>query len=276
MKYLIILLSMILSGQLSLAQEGTAVRAKEIVRDYPLEIAWHKTTLLLFPAPIQDADRGDSYVLAEQPEGVENVLKVKAGARDFEPSNLHVVTKDGKVYAFTVSYNENPVDQTIDIGKLPPHSPITFDGVSLNSREIEFAAAGIKGAEPFIKGVKKAKYRMELRLEAIFVKDDVLFFRYNLKNNTHIRHDAAAPRFYVRDKRRAKRTAVQDTEMDALFVQHSGVPEDGNGQTIIVAFPKFTIAESKFFVTEFMEQGGDRNLECRISQKKLLQARTLN
>lgn len=258
------------------AQEAVSVKARQIVSDYPLEITWHKTTLLLFPAPIQDADRGDAYVLAERVEGVENVLKVKAGERDFQTSNLHVITTDGKVYAFTVTYADQPAVFTIDMGKQPPHSPVTFDGISLNSKELEFAAAAIKGSPPFINGVGRKRHGMELRLEGIFIKQDVLFFRYNLKNNTQIGHDAAAPRFYVRDKKRAKRTAVQDTEMEAVFAQFSGVPESTEGQTIITAFPKFTIAESKYFVTEFMEQGGDRNVECRIDQKKLLQARKLD
>jgi len=91
-----------------------------------------------------------------------------------------------------------------------------------------------------------------------------------------IKYDPASLRFYVRDKKRAKRTAVQDTEMQPVFVQHSGNIESSKGQTIIVAFPKFTIAESKYFVTELMEQGGDRNLACKIDQGKLLQAKTID
>ncbi|MBK1439792.1 conjugative transposon protein TraN [Parapedobacter sp. ISTM3] len=276
MKNLIIPLLALLVAPAAVAQEVVPVKAKQIVSDYPLEITWHKTTLLLFPSPIQDADRGDAYVLAERIDGVENVLKVKAGERDFRPSNLHVITTDGRVYAFTVTYADQPPVFTIDMGKQPPHSPVTFDGISLNSRDLEFAAAAIKGSPPFIRGVGQKRHGMGMRLDGVFIKADVLFFRYNLKNNTQIRHDAAAPRFYIRDKKRAKRTAVQDTEMEAVFVQHSGVPENAEGQTIIIAFPKFTIAESKYFVTEITETGGDRNVECRIDQKKLLRARKLD
>lgn len=260
----------------SVAQQKEPIKAKEIITDYPLDITWHKTTVLIFPAAIQDADRGDRYVKAEKAEGVENMLKVKAGQQHFLQSNLHVVTTDGKVYGFTVNYAENPSTYLIDMGKVYPHSPVTFEGISLNSKDLELKAATIRGIAPFISKVKQDKYDMDLKLEGIFVKDDVLMMHYKIKNGSQIRYDGAAPRFYIRDKKRAKRTAVQDTEVKAVYVQRSGKPEDPEGQSIIVAFPKFTIAENKYFVTEFMEQGGDRNLECRFDQGKLLQAKTLN
>jgi hypothetical protein len=44
---------------------------------------------------------------------------------------------------------------------------------------------------------------------------------------------------------------------------------------IIVAFPKFAIAENKLLVTEVSEYGGDRNLVSSLSQKKLLRAKVL-
>ncbi|OJV52285.1 MAG: conjugative transposon protein TraN [Bacteroidetes bacterium 43-16] len=277
MKRIIFLAFAFLSAMgIAMAQQHDAIRAKSVIADRQLEITWHKTTLLLFPAPIQDGSRGDKTILAERVEGVENALKVKAAERGFPQSNLHVVTTDGKVYAFTVNYNEYPSEFTIDMGTQPSHSPATFEGISLNSRELELRAATIKGIPPFVRKVRQSRFGMELRLEGIFVKDDVLFFRYSLSNQAQIKYDPASLRFYVRDKKRAKRTAVQDTEMQPVFVQHSGNIESSKGQTIIVAFPKFTIAESKYFVTELMEQGGDRNLACKIDQGKLLQAKTID
>lgn len=276
MKHIIFLIIAVCSAsQFVCAQQSDFVKAKEVVTDHHLDVTWHKTTVLIFPSAIKDADRGESYILAERPEGVENVLKVKAGKRYFQQSNLHVVTTDGKVYAFTINYNENPNNFTIDMGTKRPHSPVRFEGISLNSRDMELAVATLKGVEPFVRNVKKSRYGMQMRLEGIFVLDDVLFFRYRLKNNTQIRYDGTPPRFYIRDKKRAKRTAVQDTEVEPLIVYHIGEPEKAAGQTIIAAFKKFTIADSKNFVTEFGEIGGDRELETHINQKKLLLARAL-
>jgi conjugative transposon TraN protein len=275
MKYLLAII-MLLTGINLQAQTGNSFTDAALIPPFNLDITWHKTTMLIFPAAIQSADRGDSYVLAEKVKGVDNVLKVKAGQKTFESSNLQVITVDGKVYAFNVNYVEEPTSLTIDLRRQPPYAPVTFQGVSLNSKEIEQYAGIIAAGEPFLKKGRFHKHGLDLFLEGVYIKDDVLFFRYHLKNSTGIGYDAASTRFYIRDKKRSKRTAVQDKESDPLLVQKSGKPEDALGQTIIVAFPKFTIAESKYFVTEIMEQDGDRNPVSGLDQDILLRAKALH
>jgi conjugative transposon TraN protein len=275
MKYLIIIAA--LCAALSAkAQQTDSISSKAVLPSYHLDITWHKTTLLIFPAAIQSADRGDKYVLAEKVKGVDNALKVKAGQKEFEPSNLHVITSDGNVYDFNVSYADQPAYQTLDLRKQPPFAAAVFKGVSLNSKELEEYAAIVTGSYPFLNGVHYHKHGMEFKLNGIYVKGDVLFFRYTVKNQTAIRYDAGSLRFYIRDKDKAKRTAAQDQEIRPLYVQNTGIAENDSGETIVAAFAKFTIAENKNFVTELMEQGGDRNPSCKLDQDKLLQAKALS
>jgi conjugative transposon TraN protein len=245
------------------------------IAPFKLDITFHKTSLLIFPAGIQSADRGGSYVLAEKVKGSENVLKVKAAQKDFEQSNLQVITVDGKVYAFTVNYADTPAQLTIDLRKQPPYAPVTFKGLSLNDKEIESYAGIIAATQPFLKKQQFSRYGLKLWIEGIYVKDDVLFFRYHLKNRTSLKYEAASLRFYTRDKKKSKRTAVQDRESEPVFVLRKGLPEDPAGQTIIAAFPRFTIAEGKYFAAELMESNGDRNPFTRTTQKLLLKARVL-
>jgi conjugative transposon TraN protein len=274
MKYLIIIAA--LCAALSAkAQQTESISSKAVLPSYHLDITWHKTTLLIFPAAIQSADRGDKYVLAEKVKGVDNALKVKAGQKEFEPSNLHVITSDGNVYDFNVSYADQPAYQTIDLRKQPPFAAAVFKGASLNSKELQDYAAIVTGSYPFLKRVHYRKHGMDFRLDGIYIKGDVLFFRYKVKNKTAIRYDTGSLRFYIRDKDKAKRTAGQDQEIQPLYVQHTGTAENDNGETIVAAFAKFTIAENKNFVTELMEQGGDRNPSCKLDQDRLLQAKRL-
>lgn len=274
MKYLMIIAA--LCAALSAkAQQTDSIDSKALLPSYHLDITWHKTTLLIFPAAIQSADRGDKYVLAEKVKGVDNALKVKAGQKEFEPSNLHVITSDGNVYDFNVSYTDQPAYQTVDLRKQPPFAAPVFKGVSLNSKELEDYAGIVTGSYPFLSGVHYRKHGIDFKLDGIYIKDDVLFFRYKVKNKTAIRYDAGSLRFYIRDKNKAKRTAEQDKEISPLYVQHTGIAENDNGETIVAAFPKGTIAENKDFVTELMEQGGDRNPSCKLDQDKLLRAKTL-
>lgn len=274
MKYLILLLLLVTGLNLQ-AQQPVPVDAATLIPAYKLDISWHKTTLLIFPAPVLDADRGDEYVLAETVKDANNILKVKAGQKGFEQSNLQVVTKDGKVYSFIVNYSEDAPSLPVDMGKQPPYAPITFKGVSLNSKQLDTFAAKVAGSLPFVSGGSYHKHGMDFGLDGIYIKDDVMFFQFHLKNKTQIRYDAASLRFYLRDKKSVKRTASQDKEILPLLIKYTGTPESGKGQAIVVAFPKFTISEKKLVTAELMEQGGDRNPVTRLDQKKLLKARPL-
>jgi conjugative transposon TraN protein len=275
MKYLLIMLCATLANISVNAQSGLLLDNNTVIPAYNLDITWHKTTLLIFPAPIKDADRGDKYILAETVPEVNNVLKVKAGQKGFAQSNLQVVTKDGKVYSFVVNYNEDAPSLPVDMGRQPPYAPITFKGVSLNSKDLDHYSALVAGSNAFLSKKAYHKHGMEFGLDGIYVKDDVLFFQYHLKNEKQISYQAASLRFYVRDKKSVKRTASQDKEILPLYVRETGLPESGKGRTIIVAFPKFTISERKYLSAELMEQDGDRNPFYRLDQKTLFKARKL-
>lgn len=273
MKQLLMLLTVLCSICVHAQNSQPADSAK--IASINLDITWHKTTLLIFPAAIKSADRGDRYVLAEKVKGVENVLKVKAGEKDFVQSNLQVITADGKVFSFTVSYLDSPAYQTLDLRKQPPFAPVTFTNGSLNSEQMQQYCSLVAGSYPFLKRIRSERDGVKLELDGIYIKKDVLLFRYKLTNTSTIPFDAASLRFYIRDRRKAKRTAEQDREVTPLYVQHAGLPEYDKGQVIVAAFDKFTIAESKHFVTELMEDGGDRNPAFKITERKLLKARKI-
>jgi len=273
MRYFLALLALV--ATIGTKAQTTGFSDAAIVQPFSLDITFHKTTMLVFPTAIQSANRGDSYVLAEKVRGAENVLKVKAGQKDFEQSSLQVITVDGKVYSFTVNYADQPTILTIDMRKQPPYSPVSFKGLSLNSVEIEKYADVIVAGGAFMNKGKYSAHGMDFRLKGIYIKDDVLFLRYQLSNGTGIRYDVASLRFYVRDKRIPKRTAVQDREIVPVHLGYSGKPEDAHGQTIVAAFPKFTIADRKVFVAELMELEGDRNPISALDQKLLLKAKQL-
>lgn len=273
-KLLFVLCSLLVGAPSSFAQQNRIIENAQLP-SFPLDISWHKTSLLIFPQPIRRADRGDSYVLAETFKDADNILKVKAGKRNFEESNLQVVTVDGKVYCFTVNYKDNISGRPIDMGRAMPYAPVTFAGISLNSKEIEDISAKIAQSYAFLHGGSFHRYGIRLETQGIYVKNDVLFFQFRIKNSTHIPYESSSIRFYIRDRKRAKRTASQDTEVVPLNVLQSGSPESDRGKTIVAAFPRFTIAENKYFCIEIMERQGDRNPGSRIKQKKLLKARGL-
>lgn len=274
MKYLMYLLALVTA--IGAKAQDSNFNKDAIIPAYNLQITTGKTTLLIFPAAIQSADRGNRFVLAEKIKNVDNVLKVKAGQQQFDSSTLHVITSDGKVYAFNVSYAADPGYQTLDLRKQSTLSPVEFKDIPLNSVQLSDCVRSIALQKGFIKHVRDRKYGLSLVLDGIYVKSDVLFFRYRLKNTTAIRYEIGSMRFYIRDKEKIKRTAEQDKETLPAYTYYEGAAEKDKGETIVVAFPKFTIAEDKYFVTEITEKGGDRNPACRLDQGKLLEAQSLN
>lgn len=244
-----------------------------LVQPYQLDITWHKTTLLIFPASIQNADRGDQYVLAQKVKGTDNILKVKAGQKNFKQSNLSVITKDGKVYSFTVNYSDNPTYQVVDLRKNRKKTPAKFSGLSLKKNQIEGYTKLIVRQRSFVHGIKQHKFQMKFKLRGIYVKDDVLFFRFSLNNKTQLQYDIGFLRFYIKDKKQPKRTAVQEKEIKPMLLKI--LPSKNTGKTIVVAFKKFSIADDKNFIIELMEKDGDRHFQLKVPQRKLLKARTL-
>jgi len=274
MKRLMILLIAMATG-LTLFAQKLELGAESAIASYRLELAWHKTTMLIFPSPVKLGQRGDGPVLAEKAKDVENVLLVKAGQKNFPESNLQVITDDGKVYAFTVSYNEQPANTTFDLRKQKPIGPVTFTGGRLNEEQVRQLAHRITAIKPlYHKG--GTRNGIGFHLAGIYIKDDLLFIRYHVRNFSAIGYDRASIRFFIRDRKRAKRTAEQDNESLPLLVHSAGLPEDGSGQTIVAVFPKFTIADNKFFIAQLMEAGGDRNAGHKISQQRLLRVFRLN
>lgn len=260
------ILTLLLFSQDQVSAQNLGFNPASQVMPYQLDITEHKTSMLIFPVAIQSADRGETYVLAERVKGVENVLKIKAGKKNFEPSNLQVITVDGRVYTFNVHYSQEPEFLTFDLRKEQPPAPVIFGGVSLNDKDLAVYAEVVGALQPSFKKARAASFGVELYLKGIYTKNDVLFLTYNLKNRTTIKYDIASLRFYIRDKKKAKRSAVRDFETVPLHIVHFGSSEEPEGQNIVVAFPKFSVAEDKFFVAEVMELNGDRNPVSRFDQ----------
>ncbi len=63
-----------------------------------LDVCYSKTTHIVFPSAIVSIDRGSGNILVEKADGVENVLKVKAGTKGFDETSLAVITSGNKLY----------------------------------------------------------------------------------------------------------------------------------------------------------------------------------
>ena len=123
---------------------------------------------------------------------------------------------------------------------------------------------------------KEVKDDITLALQGMYTKDDLFLLPVHMLNKSNIRYDVDFLKFYIRDKKLAKRTAIQESEVVPLFVYNAGqtvIPGPG-GMDQVYVLRKFTIPDDKNLV-EMFERGGGRHLTFNVSNDDILKARKL-
>ena len=224
-----------------------------------LFISPQKTTSLIFPYPIRHVDRGTKDVLVQSVKEADNILLVKAASQNFPKTNLSVVTEDGSVYALAVAYGES----SSSVYYFPPQAKMP----------VSVYANSILDNPKTVIGVRDASWDMIARVIGIYIKDDVIFYQLQFINQSSIDYDINFLRFYIRDKRRAKRTALQEAELKLLYTAGNLKEVKANSQnTVVVALDKFTIPDAKYLAIEIGERNGGRNLLLKVNNRRIVKA----
>ena len=244
------------------------------IEPYPLAIAYQKTTNLVFPYSIKSVDRGSQSVLAQKLKGVENILQIKAGNEGFEETNLTVITAEGKLYSFLLNYTSQPSVLNLTFGiQNPSVKDAFFSSEDHNEAEIQAYSNAVAVEKKKIHGIKDKKYGMRFRLDGLFIRDNVMYYRIKIKNKSNINYDIDQLRFYIRDRKKAKRTATQEIEVKPLYIQNESPTIRGQSEhTFVFALPKFTIPDQKYFAIQLMEKNGGRHLELNVKDRKITKA----
>lgn len=260
---------------LPLAIAGATAQDRILPRN--LSVAYHKTTNLVFPYTIKSVDRGSRDVLVQIAKNVGNVLQVKAGYRDFEETNLTVITADGHLYSFLVGYSTHPDLNVVLDRPLPEHrSGITFTDAGDYESAVSDASEKAARRKHFLRKKDRA-FDITLKLGGIYVVDGLMYFQLELRNDSHIGYDIGQLRFYIRDRKKARRTASQEIELEPLYVRGNTASIAGRSlQTVVVAMRKFTIPDKKYLAVQLMEEHGGRHLELRAGNRALIRSRLLN
>jgi conjugative transposon TraN protein len=241
-------------------------------------ITTDRTTSLLFPAAIRHVDLGTQDVLAEQVSEAENLLLVKAGQADFKETNLTVVTADGRLYSFKVVYDPNPsmLVHRLNAAAASNSADIAFEGELMKPQDLEAYCKGILDNNRSMRGIVDASWDVIARVYGIYIKDNVIFYQLLLDNQSTIDYDIDFIRFYIRDKKKSKRTANQEIELKPLFTAGNIKSVEGmRQQTVSFALEKFTLPDAKYLAIEIMEKNGGRHLKLKISNRKIVRARVL-
>jgi len=252
----------------------------EPIQPLAIDVTTGQTTILVFPAPVIGADRGNGNIVTKTLTGTQNVLRVKAAQADFSPTNLTVITNDGRLYAFTVDYKTRPMQLTYNLNVINREAipaPVLIRPGMLNDAEVADYARLIASAKPFVNAPKNKAGKMTLTLKGVYVHQGVLFLQLQLRNKSTIAYDQDFSRFYIRDHKQIRRTAAMEKEISPLFFYQDSEGSIGGAdkRTIVVAFEKFQISRGRDFMIELFERNGERHLSLRLSEKDIEQAKTI-
>lgn len=256
------------------------------IQPYRMEVTYDKTSHLIFPTAIRYVDLGSEYLIAGKAEDAENVLRVNATVRDFEPeTNFSVITNDGRFYSFNVYYSSYPEAMSYDLLTMQKAvdkangNDVLFEELGNNSPSL----AGLlletiyKKDKRIVKHIGAKSFGIQFILKGIYIHNGKYYFHTELRNRTNVPFQIDFMNFKVVDKKVAKRTVVQERPMIPLRTYKP--LDDIAGKTIeqnVFLLDQFTIADDKVLLIEIFEKNGGRHQTLQIENSDLIKARLIN
>ncbi|WP_037316045.1 conjugative transposon protein TraN [Salegentibacter sp. Hel_I_6] len=255
------------------------------IAPYRIEVTYNKTSHLIFPTTIRYVDLGSEYLIAGKAEDAENVLRVKAAVRDFEPeTNFSVITDDGRFYSFNVFYSTDPLVLSYDLLNTfkaldkPKGNAVFFEELGNSSPSlISLIMETIyKQDKRTLKRISDKSFGIQFTLKGIYIHNGKYYFHTELSNQTNVPFEIDFINFKVVDKKKAKRTAVQENPLTTLRTYK---PLDKiNGKTTnrnIFLINQFTIANDKMLLIEVFEENGGRHQRLKVKNSDLIKAQLI-
>ncbi|UPZ16200.1 conjugative transposon protein TraN [Flavobacterium humidisoli] len=256
------------------------------IEPYKMEVTYDKTSHLIFPTAIRYVDLGSEYLIAGKADDAENVLRVKASVREFEPeTNFSVITNDGRFYSFNVHYSSFPEAISYDLLTMQKTldkasgNDVLFEELGSNSPSL----AGLlletiyKNDKRIVKHIGAKSFGIQFILKGIYIHNGKYYFHTALGNRTNVPFQIDFINFKVVDKKVAKRTVVQERPMIPLRIYKpldaiSGKSMEQN----VFLLDQFTIADDKVLQIEIFEKNGGRNQVLQVENSDLIRARLIN
>lgn len=256
------------------------------IEPYRMDVTYDKTSHLIFPTAIRYVDLGSEYLIAGKAEDAENVLRVKASVRDFEPeTNFSVITNDGRFYSFNVYYSSYPEALSYDLLTMQKvvdkanGNDVIFEELGNNSPSL----AGLllktiyNKDKRIVKHIGAKSFGIQFILKGIYIHNGKYYFHTELRNRTNVPFQIDFINFKVVDKKVAKRTVVQERPMIPLRTYKSldGIAGKSIEQNVFL-LDQFTIADDKVLLIEIFERNGGRHQTLQVENSDLIKARLIN
>ncbi len=261
-----------------------------MIPPHALEVAFNKTTHVIFPSEIVYVDLGDENLVAGLADGAKNVLRVKSAVKSFKSeTNLTVITDDGCFFTFNVKFAKEPLLLNIEM------TDFIHDGEAVNrpnnAQEIYLERLGqespmlvklimksiYKQNKREIKHIGSKRFGVQFILKSIYTNNGLLYFHTELKNTSNIAFDIDYISFKIVDKKVVKRTAMQEQVLEPLRAQNYVTVVNGKkSERTVFALEKFTIPDDKLLVIEVAEKEGGRNQSFVVENGDIVRANVID
>ena len=261
-----------------------------MIPPHALEVAFNKTTHVIFPSEIVYVDLGDENLVAGLADGAKNVLRVKSAVKSFKSeTNLTVITDDGCFFTFNVKFAKEPLLLNIEM------TDFIHDGEAVNrpnnAQEIYLERLGQespmlvklimksihKQDRREIKHIGSKRFGVQFILKSIYTNNGLLYFHTELKNTSNIAFDIDYISFKIVDKKVVKRTAMQEQVLEPLRAQNYVTVVNGKkSERTVFAIEKFTIPDDKQLVIEVAEKEGGRNQSFVVENGDIVRANVID
>jgi len=253
------------------------------INPYWLTVTYDKTTHLIFPSKIRYVDLGSDYLIAGKAEDAENVLRIKASVRDFEPeTNFSVITDDGHFYSFDAFYSPFPYSLNFDIRKMEESGSkneiddVLFEEMGTHSPSLAdlLMKTLYNRDKRILRHIGSKSYGIRFLLKGIYTHNGKFYFHTEISNQSNVAFQVDYIEFKIADKKLAKRTVVQQQKLIPLRIYKPlGEIRSGAKEQNVFVLDQFTLSDEKVLLIEIYEKSGNRHQVLQVENSDLVHAR---
>ena len=227
-----------------------------------LEVSMNKTTSIVFPSSINSIDRGSDRIIVQKSTG--NILRVKADSSFADTTNLTVITVDGKLYSFLVSYAASPRELTIELN--------VAVNILQDTGLLSFARK-IKATENHLHGVRFGSGKVWLSLAGVYTNGDIIGCKLKIENTSPLSFEIGRITATLNGGHATKRRASHEQDVDILLTDlEMPLIREKQAGIAVVILPKAGLAPGQILQIGIQEKGSERHLKLSIPNRLLLSA----
>ena len=262
---------------------------RQMVTPYGVEVTFAKTVHIIFPAAVRYVDLGSNHIIAGKADGAENVIRVKATTEGFPgETNFSVICEDGSFFSFNAKYAREPEMLNIEMKDFLENedtSDFSHTRMNIHFRElgnespllVKLIMRSIyKNNDRKVRHLGSKRFGIQFLIKGIYTYNGMLYVHTQTKNSSNVPFDTDFIKFKIVDKKVPKRTAIQETVLDAVR-SYNEVIEIAGKSTVrtVYALPKFTIPDDKLLLVELYEKNGGRHQVIRVENADIVAALVL-